>query len=563
MNCQPPTKGNPIPAKESYLDLGNYHRAITTENADAHAWFNRGLLWCYGFNHEEAAYCFEQALLHDSTCSMAYWGLAYALGPNYNKPWDFFDTKELRSTVARTYDAVLMAEDYVKGASEVEIALSKAIVARYPKSEPEEDLSIWNQSYADAMRKVYRQFPDDLDVATLAADALMNLKPWQLWDIKTSQPSADAPTKEVQAILDQALELNGGLQHPGLLHLYIHFWEMSPHPERALPVADRLRGLVPDAGHLQHMPSHLDVLCGDYRRAIASNLDASRADERFMNIRGALNFYTLYRCHDYHFGVYAAMLAGQSQTALEIVAKLEQTLPERLLRVSSPPMADWLESFLSMRMHVLIRFGKWHDILKLAVPHDTELYCVTTAMTSYAKGVASAAIGEIDTANKYRAQLKTAITRVPESRTLFNNKSVDILAIAEAMLDGEIEYRKDNFDAAFNHLRTAIRLDDTLPYDEPWGWMQPTRHAYGALLLEQGKVEEASEAYAADLGFNDTLPRQLQHLNNVWALHGLHECLVRLGRTSEARVLQPQLKLALAFADVEIKASCFCRLETR
>jgi tetratricopeptide (TPR) repeat protein len=307
------------------------------------------------------------------------------------------------------------------------------------------------------------------------------------------------------------------------------------------------------------MPSHLDVLCGEYRRAIASNLDASRADEKFVAKRGALNFYTLYRCHDYHFIVYAAMLAGQSKIALEIVARLEATLSEELLRVKSPPMADWLETFLTMRVHVLIRFGQWQDILSLPVPQDVELYCVTFAMLLYGKGVALAALGRVNDAEHERLNFIDAVKRVPDSRTLFNKKSVDILAIARAMLDGELEYRKQNFDAAFTHLRTAIERDDNLPYDEPWGWMQPVRHAYGALLLEQDHYQEAADVYAADLGMNDTLPRALQHHNNVWALHGFSECLLKLGRTQEARILAPQLKLAMAVADVEIKSSCFCR----
>jgi tetratricopeptide (TPR) repeat protein len=256
------------------------------------------------------------------------------------------------------------------------------------------------------------------------------------------------------------------------------------------------------------------------------------------------------------------MLGGRSQVALEISSKIEAMLPEELLRVSSPPMADWVESFLTMRVHVLIRFGKWHEILKLKLHEDQTLYCTTTAMTLYAQGVASAALGRVDDANKYRERFRDAAAHVPESRTLFNNKCTHILSIAAAMLDGEIEYRAGNFDAAFSHLREAINRDDALPYDEPWGWMQPARHAYGALLLEKSKIEEAAEVYAADLGMNDTLPRQLQHLNNVWALHGLHECLVKLGREAEAKILHPQLKLALGFADIEITSSCFCRLHT-
>ena len=274
---------------------------------------------------------------------------------------------------------------------------------------------------------------------------------------------------------------------------------MSPYPERALPIADHLRNSVVDSGHLQHMPSHLDVLCGDYRRAIASNLDANRADEKFVQLRGPLNFYTLYRVHNLHFGVYAAMLAGRSQDAFAIASRLENTLPEDLLRMKSPPMADWLESFLTLKMHVLIRFGKWHDILDLKLRPDTTLYCVSNAMTLYAQGVASAALSRVEHAKQFREQFQDAISRVPKSRTLFNNRSLDILAIAAAMLDGEIEYRAGNYDAAFTHLHTAIERDDSLPYDEPWGWMQPARHAYGALLLEQDRVEDACEVYATDL----------------------------------------------------------------
>ncbi|KIW09107.1 uncharacterized protein PV09_00052 [Verruconis gallopava] len=556
-------KGVPIPSKDPYFNLGEYRRNISASNDESRHWFNRGLIWCYSFNHEEAVYCFEQALLHDESCPLAYWGLAYALGPNYNKPWEFYDGDELRRTVERTHEAVLKASKHAaERGSDVERALCDAIVKRYPEKKPGEDLTIWNDSYAEAMRRVHTQFPTDLDVAALCVDALMNLKPWQLWDIKTGEPSPDAPTREVKGILDDALKLPGALEHPGLLHLYIHFWEMSPHPENALAISDGLRSLVPDAGHLQHMPTHLDVLCGDYRRAIASNLQAARADEAFLAKRGGVNFYTLYRCHDYHFAIYAAMLGGQSKLALSLASRLESTITEDLLRLTSPPMADWIESFIAVRVHVLVRFGKWHDLLDLPVPSDSQLYCNTTAMVYYGKGVAAAALGRVDDAVAYRDRFRDAAARVPESRTLFNNRCTDILQIAAAMLDGEIAYRKADYEAAWTSLRTAVERDDTLPYDEPWGWMQPARHAYGALLLEQGKVEEACEVYAADLGMNDTLPRQLQHLNNVWALHGFHECLVRLGRTSEANVLRPQLKLALAFADVEVKSSCFCRLNT-
>jgi tetratricopeptide (TPR) repeat protein len=338
--------------------------------------------------------------------------------------------------------------------------------------------------------------------------------------------------------------------------------EMSPTPEAALPAGDLLRGLVPDAGHLRHMPSHLEVLCGDYRRVVGDNTAAIAADEKFRARAGAMNFYTLYRCHNYHFKIYGAMFLGRFKDAVETAEQLEAAVPEDLLRVESPPMADWLEGFLAMRVHVLIRFGRWEDILRLTLPADAELYCVTTAMLRYARGVAFAATGRSEQAERERELFRDAVARVPETRMLFNNTCADILAIAAHMLDGELEYRKGKYEAAFAALRRSIELDDGLPYDEPWGWMQPTRHAYGALLLEQGLVEEAEAVYRADLGLDDTLPRPLQHPGNVWALHGLHECLVRLGKQAEAQIVGQQLKIATALADVEIEASCFCRLQT-
>jgi tetratricopeptide (TPR) repeat protein len=235
-------------------------------------------------------------------------------------------------------------------------------------------------------------------------------------------------------------------------------------------------------------------------------------------------------------------------------------LGEELLRVEVPPMADWLEGFVPMRIHVLVRFGAWDELIATPLPHDPELYCVTTAMTHYGRAVAYSARSQIAEARAEREAFHAAVARVPESRYLFNNTCLDILAIAAAMLDGELAYREGAHDEAFAHLRRAIELDDTLPYDEPWGWMQPTRHAYGALLLEQGEVELAEAVYAADLGLDATLGRACQHPGNVWSLHGYHECLTRLGKDNAARVIAQQLKLAAARADVPIRASCACRM---
>ena len=549
-----------------YFDLGSYSRKVTGSSR-AQIWFDRGLVWAYAFNHEEAAACFGRATEADPGCVMAYWGLAYALGPNYNKPWEAFGPGEAPEAISRALAALGDAAGQARSASPVERALLQAMAARYPAAAPASDAG-WdpaageaqNAGYAAAMREVYRSHPGDLDVAALFADALLNLTPWALWDIATGEPAQRAATLEAKAVLEQALASPEGQEHPGVLHMYIHLMEMSARPEDALAAGDLLRNLVPDAGHLRHMPTHLDVLCGDYASVVAGNSAAIVADEKFRAQRGAMNFYTLYRAHDHHFKIYGAMFLGQERTAREAAGQLAAAIPEDLLRVQNPPMADWLEGFVAMRLHVLIRFGRWAEILAAPLPGDPDLYLVTSAITHYAKGVAHAATGQVEQAAAEQARFAAAVARVPQERTIFNNTCQDILAVAGAMLGGELEYRRGNHDEAFRLLRRAVQLDDGLPYDEPWGWMQPARHAYGALLLEQGMLAEAEAVYRADLGLDGTLARPCQHPGNVWSLHGYHECLTRLGKAEAAGIVRQQLKIAAARADVPIRSSCYCRL---
>ncbi|MEO1001406.1 MAG: tetratricopeptide repeat protein, partial [Pseudomonadota bacterium] len=346
--------------------------------------------------------------------------------------------------------------------------------------------------------------------------------------------------------------------HPGLLHLYVHLMEMSPHPEKALRQGDVLRTLVPDAGHLIHMPTHIDVLCGHYQDVLRDNLAAIRADRRFYERDGGMNFYTAYRIHDYHFAVYGAMFLGQYAPALAAAEDLIETTPVALLKTASPPMADFIESYISLREHVRIRFGRWRELIETPLPEDRELYSVTTATIHYARGVAHAALGDVAAAEEEEALFREAAARVPETRLLHNNTCRDLLAIAEAMLAGEIAYRKGEHDAAFAHLRRSVALDDALPYDEPWGWMQPTRHALGALLYEQGRVAEAEEVYREDLGLSGTLSRATIHPDNVWSLRGLHDCLKARGEMVEARLVKQRLDIVAARADVAVRASCFC-----
>ncbi len=544
----------------SYYDLGPFTRAVTTTSETAQTWFDRGLNWTYAYNHAEAVSCFQKAIEADPSCAMAHWGVAYATGPNYNLPWHLYDPKGRAKALAAAYDATQAALAQIGHVSPVERAMIEALTARYPQREPIDDLRPWDKAYTNAMRGVLEAFPDDMEVRSVFVEAIMNETPWKMWDLKTGEVAEKAGTVEAREVLEDAFKsIPASWDHPGLLHLYVHLMEMSPFPELALRAGDRLRTIMPDGGHLTHMPTHIDVLCGNYRDVVAYNQQAIIADRKFLEREGALNVYAMYRTHNHHFAIYGAMFLGQYTPAIEAAQELIDTTPEDLLRVPSPPMADFIEGYLSMKQHVLVRFGKWREIVDQEMPSDPDLYCATTAMMLYAKTVAYSAMGDVESAETSKAAFLAAKVKVPDTRRVHNNTVEDLLEIAEAMMNGELEYRLGNYDVAFDHLRRSVELDDALPYDEPWGWMQPTRHALGALLMEQGHYEEAEAVYRADLGLDKTLSRACQHPNNLWSLHGLHECLTRRGETVEAPLIKQQLDLALARAEVEVHASCYCR----
>jgi len=546
---------------DDYYDLGNHRRTVMTSSAEAQLWFDRGLNWAYGFNHEEAVRCFRRAIEADPGCAMAHWGLAFSAGPYYNLRWDMMTPDGLARTVATCHAALERAAAAAERATPVERALIAALQARFPAAVPAGDSAAWSDGYANAMREVYREFGDDLDVAALFADALMNRTPWLLWDLLTGTPVEGADTVEAMAVLERAMECPFGRAHPGVLHMYIHLMEMSPFPERALKAADWLRNLVPDSGHLRHMATHIDVLCGHYHDVVAGNDAAIEADRKFLEREGAANLYTMSRLHNYHVKLYGAMFLGQEQSALEAADAVLATIPRELLERTVPTvMADRLEGFFAIKLHAQIRFGRWEEIIDTPLPEEPDLFCVTTAMTHYAKGVAYAATGHIDEAEEQQRLFEGAVRRVPESRAAGRNTYRELLAIAREMLAGELEYRKANHDQAFSHLRQSIALYDGLKYGEPWAWMQPVRHAYGALLLEQGRVEEAEAVYRADLGLDGSLARAHQHPENVWSLHGYHECVMRLGKHDLCGMIKQRLDLAAARADVPIESSCFCRM---
>ena len=543
-------------------DLGNHSFAVSTASKDAQRWFDRGLLWTFGFNHEEAVSCFGRALEADPDCAMAHWGIAYAAGPNYNIPWERLDDPGRAEAAQTGYTHAQAALERIAGATDWEAALIRAVQARYPQPEAEEDIAKmhgWDRAFADEMRTALHAHPDNFEVRSVFAEALLQLTPWKMWDLPTGQPAKGAHTEEVQEVLEHALDTQpGAMRHPGLLHLYVHLMEMSPFPEKALKAGDALRTLVPDAGHLVHMATHIDVLCGHYHNVVHWNQVAVEADEKYWRENGAFNIYTGYRQHNYHFVIYGAMFLGQFEPAMRAVRGMAETTPEDLLRVESPPMADFFESYLGFGPHVLVRFGRWHEATALELPDDTELYCTLAANVHYARGVGHAALGNVAAALEEEQLFLAALERIPATRMIHNNTVRDVLAVGVDMLRGEILYREGRYDEAFAALRRSIALEDALHYDEPWGWMQPVRHALGALTLEQGRVAEAEAAFREDLGLGGQLSRATVHPDNIWALKGLHDCLKARGEEVEIVQVRLRLDLAQARADREVAASCFC-----
>lgn len=544
---------------DEYYDLGTHSCAVTTTSPQAQLWFDRGLIWTYGYNHEEAVVCFKRAAEHDPKCAMAWWGIAYAGGPNYNMPWDLFDHAGRTKALALAYEATQTALTLADTCTAPEQALIRALPARYPQSYIADDMHPWNHAFADAMRAAFAAHPDHLDLLTIYVESLLNLTPWKMWDLTNGTPAKGAATLEAQKVLETAMNhAPDAVIHPGLLHLYVHLMEMSPMPEKALKAGDVLRTLVPDAGHLVHMPTHIDVLCGHYQNVVHWNQKAVEADLKYYHREGAFNVYTGYRQHNYHFVIYGALFLGQYEPAIQAVRDMAATVPEDMLRIQSPPMADYFESYMAMEPHILIRFGKWAEAIALEAPSDPDLYRTLAATTHYARAVAFAATGRVAEAEAEELVFFAARDRVPNTRLMHNNTVCDLLEIATEMLRGEIEYRQEEYEAAFASLRRSVALDDALPYDEPWGWMQPARHALGALLFEQDHIAEAEAVYREDLGLGGHLSRATVHPDNMWSLRGLHDCLEARNDTVELPYIRQRLDLALARADTAAAASCFC-----
>jgi len=547
------------------FNLGTHSRPVSTISPEAQRWFDLGLNWCYGFNREEAIRCFRKALEFDPQCVMVHWGIAYAAGPFYNLAWREYGEQEANASTKLGCDHIARARRFTAGATSVENKLVEAIALRMqkPHAVTLEEYDRWDDDYAAEMRRIHFNHPDDQDVAAQYIEALITRTPRRLWDVKTGQPAQGSDIVEALQSCERAMRRADELgvnQHPAILHLYIHALEMSNAPEVGTRAADLLARMAPDSGHLSHMPGHIYVLCGAYEKARLTSVQALRANDKFLDYAGPFTFYTVACCHDLHLMMHTCMFLGRYKDALHAADKICALVSRDVLSVKNrPKFIMSLEGYYATRMHVLVRFGRWQDIVAAPMPDDQETYPVTTSMHHYAKGVAHAALKNFQGADQERVLFFESVGRIPKERRLFNNSAHDILAVGEKMLEGEIEYHKGNYEAAFRHLRESVRRDDNLQYIEPWAWMHPPRHALAALLLEQGHFEEAEEVYRDDLGLSAKIQRCAQHPDNVWALHGLVECLQRRGEVTGLPALREKLAKAQNLTDVPITSSCMCR----
>ena len=542
------------------FDLGTHCPAFLTTNEEAAAWFATGLGWLYGFNHEEAIGCFRKAAAADEGLALAWWGVAISSGPFMNLPWDWLNRSEKTAMLAACHEAVCEAQARAGTAPPEARALIDALAVRYPQAAVPDDDSMakWERAYADAMRGVYDEFGADPDIAALYIDAQIMLTPWQIYDVDARAPNPDAREAEIQAALRRALN-GAGADHIGILHYDIHVQEMSPTPERALASSRRLQELAPPgAGHLQHMPSHIHALLGDYAGTAHCSRIAVETDLGFLGQLDRTPFYRTLVCHDAHMLMYAGMQTGNLADARRGAAVIAQVLDGLLTRPPRTHMEMTLEGYYASIAHVDVRFGRWQEIADSGFDGDSAHLPVSWAMHHQSRAVALAALGRHDDAVSAAEDFDAARAAVPDDYAYFNNVADDILGVGAAMMRGEMAYHAGDVEAGLDWLRKAVAAEDRLVYTEPWAWMHSPRHALGALLLEQGHVAEAKTIYEMDLGHTDELPISRQNRGNIWSLSGFAECCQRDG-DDRFEAASAALKLVLPLADQPVTSSCFCR----
>ena len=516
------------------VDLGAHHYPVSTSESAAQRYFDQGLILTFGFNHAEAARSFREAYRLDPNCALCYWGEALVLGPNINAPMD-------PKVAPKAYDLVQKSLALADSVTDKEKGLIQALSKRYAKSAPE-DRSPLDEAYAAGMRDIARRFPNDAVIASLLAEALMDLYPWDFW---TKQGEARPWTADIVSILERALQLDA--DNPLANHLYIHVLEASPYAAKAIPSAQRLKSLVPGSGHLVHMPAHIYIRVGRYRDAVLANQQAVKVDHGYLSHNHTESIYTLaYVPHNHHFLWAAAIKIGRKELASQAAANTAAQVNQDMLR--EPGFSGTLQHFLTIPLYTKALFGDWDAILKEPAPATDLVY--PTGIWHYARGLALLRKSKLDEARRELEMLEQnladpAITRL----TVFDlNPVTQLLQIGADILQGELAAQNKDFEIAVSHLQHAIKLEDNLNYTEPKDWYLPPRQVLGAVLLEAGRAGEAEQVYRQDLVY---------HPQNGWSLFGLLQSVREQGKNSEADDVQKQFEEVWADADVTLTGSRF------
>jgi tetratricopeptide (TPR) repeat protein len=515
--------------------LGSHARAVTTDSEEAQVYFNQALNWMYAFNHDEAIRSFGRAAELDPGCAMAWWGVALCEGPNYNDPLMPPERSE------RAWNALQRALEELDDETPAERALVEALSFRYEKPWPE-DRTHLDKAYAGAMAGVYEQYSDDSDIGTLYADSLMVLTPWMLYELDYT-PTANTPT--IVAVLEHVMEVDPG--NPGAKHLYIHAVEPSADPDRGVKPADELSDMVPGAGHLLHMPSHIYVKTGYWNKAVVQNARALEADARYRELSPEQGIQHMYMTHNAHMLAYAAMMSGREAEAMAAARSMWENIPEDVL----PAVAPYVDLWMSSVWDVQKRFGRWDAIL--AEPAPPSYLPVATATWRAARAIAYAAKKDISSAEAEYEQFKRVKANLPEDQLFGFDNVHRILEVSDYFIAGEIALQQGDYEGAAKLLEKGAIVEDSLSYGEPPQWLQPIRHTLGAVYMKAGEYEQAERVYREDLA---------DWRNNGWSLYGLARALEEQGRTEEATEVMREHERIWQYADEPTQTSCKCIPET-
>ena len=515
-----------------YDGLGDSHRRIATSNPQAQKYFDQGMRFAYAFNHDEATRSFAKAAELDPHCASCYWGVSLTVGPNYNLPL------MVNERAAVAVEALRKAQENVGRATPVEQALIGALAKRYPSAKPLDPSTIRPVlvAYAAAMKGVARKYPQDLDVQTLYAESLMNINAWKLWD---AQGAPGPDTLEIVATLESVLARDP--HHAGANHYYVHAMEASPHPEKALESAERLKSAMPSAGHLVHMPSHILQRVGRYEESAEANRKAVVADDAYSARAVPPDYYPMYTAHNYQFLAYSAAMEGRKAETLAATNRSREMISDEMLL--SMPGGDW---YIAEMYAARVRFGLWKELLAMPAPNPK--LPGLTAGYLYGRGVALASTGRLDEARKALGDLQKLAATIPADTPAGQNTLKDMLEVAIPMVKASIAAAQHSAEEAVSWLRKAAEAEDHIAYDEPKNWFFPARHVLGAQLLQMGKADEAEAVYRQDLK---------QNPHNGWALFGLSAALKSQGKTAAAAEAAQQFATAWKHADVALVASAF------